>query len=143
MSGATDSQAAPARVETVVGPSDRSFGITFAAIFALVALYPLPFGGAPHLWAVPVAAAFAALAWLRPALLAPLNRTWLRFGLLLHRVVNPVVMALMFFAVVTPFGLAMRLFGRRPLAEIDPSARSYWVERTPPGPEPASMRKQF
>lgn len=143
MSGATEIEAAAARDRHVVGPSNRGFGLTFAAIFTLVALAPLAFGHEAHLWAIPVAAAFAACAWLRPALLAPLNRWWLRLGLLLHRIVNPIVMAAMFYAVITPVGLAMHLFGRRPLAAIDPAAPTYWIARTPPGPEPATMRNQF
>jgi hypothetical protein len=79
-----------------------------------------------------------------PAALRPLNRLWLRFGLLLYRVVNPVVMALVFYSTMVPIGLAMRLCGKDPLRlRREPDAASYWLEREPPGPLPATMKNQF
>jgi hypothetical protein len=84
------------------------------------------------------------VAVVRPGLLAPLNRLWLRVGLLLQRVVNPVVMGAMFYGVITPFGLAMRAAGWDPLRKrFDPLAQSYWIERRPPGPPPDTMSNQF
>ena len=68
----------------------------------------------------------------------------MRFGLLLHRIVNPLVMALLFFLVVTPIALLMRLFGKRPLhLKTEPDAATYWIPRDPPGPEPDTMKQQF
>ena len=85
-----------------------------------------------------------AVAFVRPAWLAPLNRVWFKFGLLLQRVVNPLVMAVIYFAVVTPTGLIMRALGKDPLhLRYDPDARSYWIPRDPPGPERESMKNQF
>ena len=70
------------------------------------------------------------VAWLSPAALAPLNRVWTRFGLLLHRIVSPVVLGVMFFVVVTPMGLVMRALGKDPLRlRFDREARSYWIDR--------------
>ena len=113
-------------------------------MFALVALWPLPGGGYPRWWALALATAFAALAWLRPVWLAPLNRWWTRLGLLLHRVVSPIVMGVLFFAVMTPFGLGWRLVRRDPLGlRFDPDASTYWIRREPPGPPPASIERQF
>jgi predicted membrane metal-binding protein len=130
------------RDEAPKGSSDRGFGLVFAVVFAIVAAWPLMGGGGPRLWALAVAAGFAALAFAAPRALAPLNRLWTRFGLLLARITNPLVMGLMFFAVVTPMGLAMRALGKDPLRRrFEPGAASYWMERRPPGPAP--MSRQF
>jgi hypothetical protein len=84
------------------------------------------------------------VAWLSPAALAPLNRVWTRFGLLLHRIVSPVVLGVMFFVVVTPMGLIMRALGKDPLRlRFDRDARSYWIDRRPPGPAPDTLNNQF
>jgi hypothetical protein len=85
-----------------------------------------------------------AIALVRPALLAPLNRLWTKLALLISKVMNPVIMGILFFLVVAPIGLVMRAFGKRPLAlAFDPAAKSYWIERTPPAPLPGSMKNQF
>lgn len=132
------------RTEKVEGSSERTFGLVFAGLFAAVGLWPLLGGGGPRLWSLGIAALFLALATLRPAALRPLNRLWLRFGLLLHKVVNPLVLGLLFYATVTPTGLLMRLAGKDPLGRrFDPAASSYWVLRDPPGPAPETMKKQF
>jgi hypothetical protein len=124
--------------------SERNFGLVFAAIFAIVALWPLVHGEKPHLWFLPVAAIFLAAASLVPRALAPLNRLWFRIGLLLGKVVTPLVMAVLWFAVLTPAGFVMRRFGRDPLRlKTVPTAKTYWVERSPPGPMPGSLKDQF
>jgi hypothetical protein len=87
---------------------------------------------------------FLAAALLRPALLAPLNRLWTRFGLLLHRIVSPVVLGIMFFAVITPMAWIRRALGNDPLRlRFDREARTYWVDRQPPGPPPETLTNQF
>lgn len=132
------------RDEPVRGSSDRGFGLVFTALFVLISLGPLVAGHPWRPWALIVAALFLGLALLRPSLLAPLNRLWTRFGLLLHRVTNPLLMGLVFFLAVTPTAFIMRLMGKDPLRlRIDRSAKSYWIDRTPPGPEPDTMRNQF
>jgi len=124
--------------------SDRSFGLVFAAMLLLVALFPLVHGREPRWWVVVVSLAFFAVAVIQPVLLAPLNRLWFRFGLLLGSVTNPLVMGLVFFLVVTPMAVIMRLRRKDPLRlRLDRNARSYWIERAPPGPAPASMTNQF
>ena len=92
-----------------------------------------------------IAAVLLALAAaLVPSLLRPLNRLWLRLGLMLHRLTSPLILGFLFFAVITPVGLLMRLFGKRPLQlRFDPQASSYWTQRQPPGPDPRSMTNQF
>ncbi len=124
--------------------SERNFGLVFAAVFAVVGALPMLDGADARIWALVVAAAFLAAALLKPALLKPLNRVWFLFGMALHKVVNPLVMGLLFFLVVTPVAIAMRLAGKDPLRlRFDREARSYWIERTPAGPAPDSMRHQF
>jgi len=81
--------------------SDKSFGLVFFAVFILIGMVPLVFGGAFRLWAVLIAIVFLMFALAYPRALAPLNLLWTRFGLLLHRIVNPLVMAMLFFLVVT------------------------------------------
>ena len=132
------------REEALRGSTDRAFGLVFAAVFAIVGLWPLLGDGGLRLWSLAVSFAFFAVALARPATLAPLNRQWMRLGLLLHRVVNPIVMGILFFLVVTPTGLAMRLLGKDILRlRFDEKAESYWIERQPPGPVPETMKDQF
>ena len=132
------------REETVQGSSNRSFGVVFAVVFAIIALLPLFHGGSVRLWSLGVAVVFAVLAFFAPQVLAPLNRLWLKLGLFLHKIVNPIVLGIMFYGVVTPTGLLMRLLGKDPLRlKRDAGARSYWIKRTPPGPKPESLGEQF
>lgn len=130
--------------DTIKGSSDRSFGIVFTVVFAVIGVLPLIGGNAPHWWSLAVAVLLLIVAFSTPKLLAPLNRIWTRFGLLLHRIVNPLVMAFLFFLVVTPIALMMRLFGKRPLhLKMEPDAPTYWISRDPPGPQPDTMKQQF
>lgn len=133
-----------ARSETVKGSSDRGFGYVFAAVFAIVALWPLTGEGSVRLWSLAIAGAFLAAALVRPSLLAPLNRVWTRFGLLLHKIVNPLVMGLVFYTAVMPTALVMRALGKDPLRrKLDRAAPSYWILREPPGPAPETIKHQF
>ncbi len=126
------------------GGSNRALGLVFAAFFAIVGLYPLFFGGAPRLWALVAGAVFLLAALAMPAVLAPLNRAWTKLGLVLHKVVNPIVLGIMFYLVVTPTGLLMRLFGKDSLKlKFDRNVDSYWIARTPPGPKSESLNDQF
>jgi hypothetical protein len=132
------------REQAVQGSSDRAFGLTFAAIFALFALWPLVRHRPARSWALAVAVVFLVPALVRPHVLGPLNRLWLRLGLLLQRLVTPVVMALLFYGTVTPIALVLRLLGKDLLRlRVDRGAASYWLERRPPGPAPDTMRNQF
>jgi hypothetical protein len=132
------------RQQEVKSSSDRSFGIVFAVVFAVVALWPLTGGGAVRIWAAAGAAALLATALARPSVLAPLNRMWTAFGLFLHKITNPLIMGLVFYGTVTPTALIMRALGKDSLRRrFDRSVESYWIEREPPGPEPGSMDRQF
>ncbi len=133
-----------ARDEPVEGSSNRTLGLTFAGVFTLIGLWPLIFGHPMRLWSLAVAVVFAALGLMVPGVLGPLNKVWTRLGLLLHKITSPIVLGLMFFVVVTPFGLVMRLFGKDLLKlRLDRDAKSYWVHRDPPGPKPDSLPNQF
>ena len=124
--------------------SNRATGFVFAAVFAIIALWPLWTSGAIREWALIIAAALAVVTLAIPRALGPLNRAWQGLGVVLHRVVSPLVMGLLFYLTVTPTGLLMRLFGKDPLRlRLDPEAKSYWIERRPPGPAPETMRQQF
>ena len=132
------------RDEDVVGASDRTFGLTLAVVCVAVGALKL-WGGHDVGWLWLAAATVSVLLALfcAPAL-APFNRLWLRLGLVLYKVVNPIVMALLFFATVVPIGLVMRALGKDPLRlKRDPKATSYWIVREPPGPAPETMKHQF
>lgn len=132
------------RTEEVVVGSDRNFGLTFAVILGVVGLWPLIYGLAPRLWALIPAAAFGVAAFAFPTALTPLKMAWMRFGLLLHKIITPLIMGLIFYLAVTPTGLIMRAMGKDPLRlKRDPAAASYWIVREPPGPPPGSIRNQF
>jgi hypothetical protein len=124
--------------------SERSFGLVFAAVFLIIALWPLISWHAPRYWALALSAAFGGLALTLPALLRPLNLLWFRIGLALHRVMSVVILAMLFFVTVAPIGFIYRLLGKDPLRlKLDRGAGSYWIAREPPGPPPDSMANQF
>ncbi len=128
----------------VKGSSNRSFGMVFAVFFALVAVLPLRRRHPVRWWALALSACFLVVALMRPSWLTPLNRLWTKLGLLLGRIVSPIVTALLFFLVVTPTGMILRLRRKDPLRlSFDAAASSYWIERQPPGPLPETMANQF
>lgn len=132
------------RSEKVEGSSNRTLGLVFATVFLIIAVFPLFFGGALRWWSLAVAAAFAVVALVLPGVLTPLNRAWTRFGLLLHKIVSPIVLGFLFYIVVTPLGLLMRLLGKDPLRlRWDRQSSTYWIERKPPGPKPETLSDQF
>jgi len=132
------------REQALEGSGNRAFGITFAVVFGLIALWPLIRGGTPLWWSIGVAVVFAAIALAKPALLAPLNRQWTKLGILLGRIAAPVALAVLFYGVFTPIGAVMRLAGKDPLRlKRDPRSPSYWLPRQPPGPAPDSLDQQF
>ncbi len=132
------------RESEVKESSDRSFGVVFAAVFALIGLWPLLGGGGARWWALAAAVAFAVVALAAPRLLRIPNALWQKLGRALNRVVSPLVIGLVFFTAVVPTGLLMRLFGKDQLRlRFDREATSYWIERRPPGPPGDTMPNQF
>ena len=132
------------REEEVKAGSERSFGLVFAGCFGLLAVLSMFHGTRAWHFTLPVSAAFLVVALVYPPLLGPLNRLWLKFGLLLYKVMNPIVLGLLFFVTIMPIGLLMRALGKDLLRlKREPEAKSYWIERSPPGPPPQSMKNQF
>jgi hypothetical protein len=132
------------REEKVEAGSDRSFGIVMAVALAAVTLLNSWHSGSVWPWTGVLAALFLSAGLVRPSLLRPIKRLWLKFGLLLHRVVSPFVMAFLFYGTVLPTGLVMRMLGKDLLQlKRPPGAESYWIVRQPPGPSPETMRDQF
>jgi predicted membrane metal-binding protein len=125
--------------------SDRSFGFVFAAVFCIVGCWPLVHGEPLRWWTLVVAPPFAVLALVRPQVLHLLNRLWLAFGRLLHRIVSPLVMGLLFFAAGTPTAWLMRLCGRDVLSlKRQVELKSYWIRREPGSQlAPQTMKNQF
>ncbi len=125
-------------------PSDRSFGFTFTVVFALLggwlwwkkSRWGIPFLGA--------SAGFALLAALLPRVLHPLNVVWMYFGALLNMIVSPIIMGVIYFVVFTPVALFFRITKRDALnRKFDGALPSYWLERKPPGPDGATLPRQF
>jgi hypothetical protein len=132
------------REEIIEGSSDRVFGLVFAAFFSIMACVPLFSGGELRTWALVAGGVFLSLALLMPSTLTRLNRAWMRFGLLLGKIVSPIALGVLFLTVITPIGWALRLMGKDPLLlKSDPVATSYWITRNPPGPDPKTMNRQF
>jgi hypothetical protein len=132
------------REHQIEGSSERSFGVVMMVFFALVACWPLLRDQSPRWWAFVISSVFGVLAWLRPSVLAGLNQQWMKLGLLLGKIVSPIALGILFYAVLTPMGIVMRLAGKDPLRlKRDAAGRSYWILREPPGPPPDSMTNQF
>jgi hypothetical protein len=132
------------RKHQVAGSSDRAFGWVIAGVCLLFAFGPLRHGHAPRWWVLILSGVFALIALLRPVLLEVPNRLWTKLGVLLGRVVSPIALAILFYAVLAPVALLLRLTGQDPLRlKLDRRADSYWIARKPPGPAPDSMSNQF
>lgn len=131
--------------QNVVGSSDRAFGLVFAVVFLLIALFPLLSGQGIWWLAIVFSFAFGLAALTSPGILSPLNRLWTRFGVLLHKITSPIILGIIFFLVITPMGLIMRAIRKNgPLKMImDHECQTYWIERTPPGPRHDSFTDQF
>ena len=120
--------------------SNRSFGIVFSIVFLLIAIYPLINNEELRIWSLVIAIIFLALGLINSKVLTPLNKLWFKFGLLLGRIISPIVMGLILFLVVTPIGLIMRIIGKDLLNLKLNKDKSYWIEKT--GPK-SKMKNQF
>lgn len=125
-------------------PSNRSFGTVFTVFFAFIGAWSWWRGGDAYLWLSGLSVATLLVTLVAPGLLAPFNKLWMTLGEYLHRIVSPVVLGAMYFGILAPIAVAMRLAGRDALKlRFDADAQSYWVNRDPPGPNPESLRNQF
>jgi hypothetical protein len=132
------------RDNEIRGGTDRSFGLVFAVVFLLISLWPIVNEGTFKLWALIISFVFLILSILRPSSLALPNKYWAKFGGLLHTLVNPIVLGVIFYVVLTPMAVAGRLAGRDVLKlKLKKDASSYWIERQPPDAENNSMKNQF
>ena len=120
--------------------SNRNFGIVFFIVFLLIALYPLINSEDIRIWSVIVSLIFLILGLLNSKILTPLNKLWFKFGILLGKIISPLIMAGIFFLVVTPIGLIMRLLKKDLLNLKFNKNRSYWIEKK--GPK-SKMKNQF
>ena len=120
--------------------SNRNFGIVFFIVFLLVAVYPILKGNDIRIWSLLISFVFLILGLINSKLLTPLNKLWFKFGLLLGKIVTPLIMGFIFFIVVTPIGILMRLLKKDLLNLKYDEKKTYWIEKT--GPK-SKMKNQF
>ena len=116
-----------------------TFGILFFILFLIIGLYPLKNGLNIRLWSLGLSFIFLIITFIKPNLFTPLNKLWIQFGILLGKVISPIVMGLVFFFVVTPIGILVRLF-KKDVMGLKKKETSYWINRED---KVQSMRKQF
>ena len=120
--------------------SNRSFGIVFFTVFLIIATYPLINNGEIRIWSLILSLVFLILGLLNSKILYPLNKIWFKFGLLLGKIVSPLVMVIIFFLVVTPIGLFMRSLNKDLLNLKFNKSKSYWIEKNE---QKSKMKNQF
>ena len=120
--------------------SNRSFGIVFFVVFLLIALYPLIHNEEIRIWSLIISSIFLILGLINSRILNPLNKLWFKFGILLGKIVSPIIMGIIFFLVVTPIGFIMRILSKDLLNLRFNKNKSYWIEKT--GPK-SKMKNQF
>jgi hypothetical protein len=124
--------------------SDRAFGIFFALLALVLGAWPVASGGHPVHALLGIGTLLLVVAAAMPKLLGPFNRLWFEFGLLLHKLLSPLVLGLIYLTSVVPVGMLMRMFGKDPLRrQFEPDMQSYWVPRDPPGPQADSLPRQY
>ena len=121
--------------------SNKSFGIVFFILFLLVSLYPLTINESIRYWSLIISVIFLTLGLLNSNLLTPLNKIWIKFGILLGKLISPFIMVLIFFLVVTPIGLIMKIIKKDLLnLKVRKDKETYWIEKTEPK---SKMKNQF
>ena len=121
--------------------SNRNFGFVFFIVFLIISLWPLQHEGQIRIWSIVISLIFLILSLMNSKLLTPLNQLWSGFGLLLGNIVAPIVMGLVFFLVVTPVGIVMRILGKDLIRKkLNKNNKSYWIKREKPI---GTMKKQF
>ena len=121
--------------------SNRSFGIVFFIVFLIISLWPLTNGETLRVWSIVIAVIFLILGLINSKLLTPLNKLWVKFGMILGSIVAPIIMGVVFFLVVTPIGLVMRIMGKDLLKKnYDQKRKTYWIKRDK---RIGTMKQQF
>ena len=115
------------------------FGILFFIFFLIIGLYPLISGGVIRIWSIVLSLIFSIITIIKPNLFTFLNKSWIQFGILLGRIISPIVMGLVFFIVVTPIGILVRIL-KKDVMGLKRGASSYWIHRED---KLQSMKKQF
>jgi hypothetical protein len=128
------------KIDNIKLPSNRSFGIVFFVVFLLIGLYPLLNSEEARLWSLIISLIFILLGLLNSKILTPLNKIWFKFGIFLGKIISPLIMGIIFFLVVTPIGLIMRLLGKDLLNLRYNKNKSYWIEKNDPK---SKMKNQF
>ena len=127
-------------MENIKLPSNRSFGFVFAALFFLIGIYPIIYSEELRIWSLIIATLFLFLGSINSKILNPLNFLWLKFGIYLGKIISPLIMGIIFFLVVTPIGLLMKIFKKDLLNLKYNSNKTYWIKKT--GPK-SKMKNQF
>ena len=132
------------REEKIKASSDRNFGLVFAGFFALLAGLAW-WKENPHwIWWGGGVALMLIIVLARPSLLKPLNRAWTLLGLTLFKFISPITLGFVYYVVMTPIGLMLRLLKKDILRlKYEPAAHTYWIQRDPPGPPSETMKNQF
>tara|TARA_A100001011_G_scaffold379204_1_gene444926 strand:+ start:497 stop:880 length:384 start_codon:yes stop_codon:yes gene_type:complete len=120
--------------------SNKSFGIVFFIVFFLIGIYPILNDDQVKIWSLIISVVFLILGLLNSRILSPLNKIWFKFGILLGKIISPLVMGLIFFIVVTPIGILMRLFNKDLLNLKFNKNKTYWIEKKDPT---SKMKNQF
>jgi len=132
------------REDEIKPGSARSFGLVFAGVFLLAGLAPMFHSVSPRPWPLGISVSLLACALLAPRLLHPLNLIWFRFGRVLHKVVSPVILAILFYVSIVPIALLLKVLRKDPLGlRFDRQRSSYWIMRDTQDIEAETMRRQF
>ncbi len=121
-------------------PTNRNFGIVFFIVFIIIAIYPLFNNSDLRIWSLIISLIFLILGLINSKLLTPLNKLWFNFGIFLGKIMSPLIMGIIFFFVVTPIGLLMKLFQRDLLSLKFSDKKTYWIEKNEPK---SKMKNQF
>lgn len=134
----------PKHIVKIKRSSNRFFGLVFSFVFSVIAIYPMLESGAIRIWALTIAGILLSLSLFAPKTLNSANQLWMHLGELMHLVVSPIALGIVFYVTVIPTGLLLRLSGKDPLRlRLDHNAETYWIKRDPPGPTPESLTNQF
>ena len=126
--------------QTVKMGTNKSFGIVFFIVFLLIAIWPLLSSNEIRIWSLVISFIFLILGIFNSKILTPLNKLWMKFGLFLGGIISPIIMGIIYFAVVTPTGLIMRILGKDLLMLKKNDKETYWIEKNDPK---SSMKNQF
>ena len=120
--------------------SNRNFGVVFFVVFFLIALYPLTYDEGIRTWSIIISLFFLILGLFNSKILNPLNKLWFKFGIILGKIISPLIMGIIFFLVVTPTGLIMRLLRKDILNLKYNKDKSYWIKKNE---KKNNMKNQF